>query len=1190
MKLRSLALLLRLLGVGFCAFACFCVTTEGQALAQVPPVKGAEKPAGVRAAQAQQPGQALRPFPDYAMRGVPQKYPRLASAWQTREKALYEKLLAVGRFDVLVVPFQVEGWGLDSATRSVMTAMLASAIARAEGAKVPDPYLVARALGERQRQIRPEDIYRLANAIGARRIVWGFVGHDLKAMTLLVMAQERPASAAAEAAWNTPVAARRLDSVALGDDRSPVAAFESLVPEIVNSLGMSAEKVAARKEESQLGPAGLPKTPLGLTTGHSNAARDAYAFLLLAALAPHRLSRTKERFVEKAFLALGRLTSSSPDYRVLRARAYMMMNYRPAAIQALGVAKTNEEKAVLAALNGNLPELRAAVARETSQLKRVLQKLDEARIASHYDVTDSNSLLAEIKALNLPGPIWLFLVSRAGTQEDAWMQHDNTQLKLLLDHELPVKGASLEEIMRGAMALGDPLKAHAAAELSAFDHGRRFLEADMAKWCCQFSIDKPGVLDYMDLLQAIGHDNLLRRIDFFAHIQGAPAAALQFSNSLEAVYRGHPYYALMRSRAEFKAASGASGAERDGLLKSSYENAFNAMFWEQEQSYVSNDARHQIHASGRNDYGWLDNLYFRDMPFRPYYWTWAAGGNPAIMRDNNEAALKNATREFGTVPQLAGFLRIRNDAEAIKTLLKSIDGRFVGAPQRNEFLAEERLARGDIKSAVLLYRENLALMPMYWDSYRDLGKILFETGEVKEASEVFLSYPGFKGESRGNRVQISNFAFETGSYFYWSGHFDLAEPLYSIAAATKTGSGAEITSELRLKLLTGNLHGAMSDTLRRAQRYNDSYAYRDYLGMLHATGRSKDAWAAFNALVAQLPKPHLWETALAGHHIAGMSETQVIDWAKQEHVRNTAERTNTAARYLVRFATTDRVPSKELPAQLNEIDHPIWQLEGPHRFVVSPSPDGSTGAVLGPDIGGRQSMLPLGVFAASKKQRVKSHFAYFAEAYRAIKTGNHAAAKAAFDEAATLYDMATAHVVYALPYYAVAAAKAGDTSGVEAILQRFRPEVQRFDYHLARAVLAGVAGNMDAATKALRLARYRRPHTETRPLLTQYTYGDICELLAQATKHEGIREMAVNWARQAQKFEPWQSWSYAIEAALTTDPQNRRRAMAMLHYLDPKSARLSAFKQSEINDAVKAYGRINLFLRKTPETGRQDAT
>lgn len=1110
---------------------------------------------------------------------VPGNYKRPVSDWQAGEKAFYEKILLAGKFDVVVFPLQVQQWGFDAATRSLMTAELAAAVAQTGKQKVADPYLVARAVGDGQRQFSVGDFHRIATAVGAKRIVWGYAGHNSQGkMVVTVMVQDWPGPDPARTRW-TPAVKTKFENIAFDDDNPPLAAYQAMLPQIIKGIGYDPAGLAGEKPESRLNLAALPDSPLQLTEPADEPARDAYTFLLFAALTPDYITRTRERFAEKAMLVLSRMSPSSPEYRALLARAYMTLSYRMAALKVLGEPKTEEERGLAAVLNGNLPDVRAFIAKEKHPVKRLLLKLDEINIALHYDVTDSNRLIAELKAMGIPGQIWPFLVARAATEDDAWVQHENAHLKMLLDHELPVKNYSLEDIMRAGASVGEPAKLQATVDLSVFNHGRQFLEAGAAKWCCEFSLSRPGVSDYMDLLQAMGHDNLIRRITFFSSIQGVPQRAVEYSNTLDAVYKGYPYYMVERSKAESRLSRNASGPEKEALLKSAYENAFNAMYWEQGQSHISNYAQHEVNSLGRSDFGLYGNFYYNDIPFRPYYWTWAAGGSPQVIGSNNEAALKNATWEIRTVSQLIGHYRLRNEEPQVKALLKSIEGRFIGSPQRNELLASEELRSGNIKAAELHYRNNIRLIPNYQKSYSDLGKIFFESGDVREASRLFLSWPGFRKGASENRIGIANFAYEVGSYFYWSGHFDLAIPFYRIAEAQQTGASSEMTSALRLKLLAGDMGGALLGSYQRARRYNDSYAYRDYLGMLHASGHSKDAWAGFGTLIKEIPKPHVWETALTGHHIAGATEAEVAEWVQQEAMKNTAERTNTAARYLARFVTTDRIPSRDLPALIDSVDAPVWQLEGQSPWVVRPKEDGSTGLILGPDVRGGHSFLPLGMFANSKKHRVRSPLSYFTEAYRAIKLGDFAAAKKAFDEAAKLYDM-TAQSAYMLPYYALAAAKVGDTAAVEATLRRFAQERRRFDYQLARAVLAASAGKTDDAMQAFALARYRRPYTEDRPLLTQYTFGDICELLTRTTGNSKIRGLAVDWARQNQRSEPWQSWSYAIEAALTANATDRKRALAMLYYLDPKSELLSKFRKPEIDEAVGAYAKSNPFLKK----------
>jgi hypothetical protein len=1116
---------------------------------------------------------ALQPsFQDHAMaRFVPPKYPRPASEWQRNEKAFYEKALSNGKFDVLVVPFQVWGWAVDRPTRSIMTAELAMGIAQSQKVKIPDPYLVAKALGEGQRQLKQDEVYKLADAIGVKRIVWGYAGHDRKGkMSIAVLTQDYTGTARDGARWPAAVATKKFENITLDDDVPAVQAYESLLPELLKSAGAEAASPLFAQMDSKLEMAALPSSPLGLTTSSGNPAQDAYGFLLYSALAPENTERTKEIFAEKALLALLGLSPASPEYRALRARAYMVLGLRIPAIKLLEAPQTDEERGLLAALNGNLPEVRAAAAREKNPLKKLIQKLDENRIAAAYGVTTNKKSIAEVTALKLPGQIWPFVVTRAFVDWDDWSQYDNASLKMLLDYELPVKGHSLEEMVRGSSVLGDPGKIQAIANLSVFHHSRYFMDATVAKGCCEFTFNKPGPLDYLRLLEETGNDNLMRYIHFLSRIQGTHSKALSFANSIDATYKGYPYYSLERSEAEGRLAANGGGTEKEALNKASRENAFNAYYWEQGQSLVATRGQERFQAGGGEYYGRQDNLYYTDIPYRPYYWTWADGGNQETNVNNDLAAFRSATTQIYTLSQLAETYRHYPDRGRVSDLVKSIAGRFMGSPRRNDVLIAEAHLRGDNKSAQAYLRENIALSPAYWTYYEALGKLLIESGDVNEAAKVFNAYEGLKKGSQESRVGIANDAYEAGSYFYWYGHFDLAVPLYRIAASQGTGAASEMTSSLRLKLLAGDINAAMAGTLSRAQRYNDSYAYRDYLGMLHASGHSKEAWDGFRMLVKETQTPHIWESALVGHHMAGLSEAEVVAWAQQSEFKSAGEAKNAAAIYLVRFATTDRTPSGSLSPLIDAMDQQWWKVPQYPRVIHE------SHAVLknSPD-----------------KRRVKSVHAYFVEAYRAIRLKDFAAAKSIFDEATAIYDFSdqSLYLPYSpyLPYYAYAAAKVRDTSGVEKILNNFKQKDQRFDYYLTKAILAGASGKNEEALQFLQDARYRRPHTEKRSLLTQYTFGEISGLTAELTGSSKITALALDWAKKSQKFEPWQSWSYALEARLSKNPAERKRAMAMVFYLDPTSESLSAFDKAEVDAAVKTFGKSNPFLELTPKVAKK---
>src|SRR6185295_7039188 len=103
------------------------------------------------------------PIPDYldtvvacntgAVVGVPGAPPRPASAWLEAEQKMYADVLARSKADVLVVPFQIQGRGLDRVERTLMSADLAYAIGDAGALTVADPFLASLALGEGARRI-----------------------------------------------------------------------------------------------------------------------------------------------------------------------------------------------------------------------------------------------------------------------------------------------------------------------------------------------------------------------------------------------------------------------------------------------------------------------------------------------------------------------------------------------------------------------------------------------------------------------------------------------------------------------------------------------------------------------------------------------------------------------------------------------------------------------------------------------------------------------------------------------------------------------------------------------------------------------------------------------------------------------------------------------------------------------------
>ncbi|MBI4696804.1 MAG: hypothetical protein HY749_22595 [Gammaproteobacteria bacterium] len=1135
------------------------------AKAQVPPAHVVP----ARAVAGEEP-----PAPDwFAAATLPPRFVAPVSAWTVREMADYAKVLGGSRFDILVVPGQVQALGYDRATRSLASALLARSIGIAASIEMPDPYLVARALGEGRRTYEAHDVQTLAAALGVHRIVELHLGHD-RSDALVVTVTSQMAG--------VPMIRRTFKSAPLAASDFAVAAFETLLPQILEFLGLHDSGTAAT-ETGALSADPLPASPLAFFTADGGAARHCYVELALRRLTPARSARVAETFAEKAYLSLTGLAHGAPEYRALRARTLAALGYRAAALRELGAPRTEEEKAVVAHLEGNLPAVRALAAAEKNPLKRLLAEGDANELGQAYDVIEKEDSKRSVEDLRLPGRIWPNLAWRAFSDWDGWSQYDNAWLKQILDLEFPIPGYAIADLTGGAVEIGDEARLRRTLDESVRNHGRKILEALPRTGCCTWHPGRPEARDYMDLLQAIGDDDLLRRIAFYTQMQGRPESAIEYANSLDAVYRGHPYYALLRAIAELAQAKEEAGAAAEGLFQSSHEAATSAIYWEQGQSRVAADAFALLADLHSTVPSFRDNPYARDLPFHPDYPTSFDAEDAAQQIAVHTAALDNSISNFAPVEWVL-YDYERDPAtrdERTQALLKSIESRFIGNPARGELLAKKALAADDRDSAMKHDRENIEVAPGYWPSYMALGTLLVQDARPDEAARVFASFPGFRADSHVHPVALANYAFESGSKLFLTGHLELARPLYEIAARRDTGAAAELTSRVRLYLLDGKLAKALQTQFELAQHYRSPHQYRDYLALLFAGGHAPEAWAGFNALVLREPYPQFWEAAAVGHHREGISPAALTAWAQDAKYANYGDHRGWPAAYLLRYWITDRTPPAELAATLNELDMPTWQLENEWRHVARPRKHEDLQTVVGP-LGefatSEGAVLPLHMFDATPKHRVKSDLAYFSAAFRAYSDGDYSAALKTFEEAAAVYDLTLADFRYMLPYFALAASRASNTSTIERILAKIPPTQREFDYLLGKSIIAVTYHDAAGALRDFTLARYRRPPTDERPFLTHYTYGDIGVRLAELSGDAAIGAITLEWSRACMRLEPWQAWPYGVTAKLTDDVTERKRALAMLQYLDPGSARLSTFPKKEIDAAVGQFGGVNPFL------------
>src|SRR4029078_4481651 len=93
-----------------------------------------------------------------------------------KERTPFKSALEKQKVDVLVAPFQVQGYGLERTERALMSADLAYELGGT--VRCAAPFLVGGALGEGARRYERNAIIRLAHELGARTALIGYVGHD----------------------------------------------------------------------------------------------------------------------------------------------------------------------------------------------------------------------------------------------------------------------------------------------------------------------------------------------------------------------------------------------------------------------------------------------------------------------------------------------------------------------------------------------------------------------------------------------------------------------------------------------------------------------------------------------------------------------------------------------------------------------------------------------------------------------------------------------------------------------------------------------------------------------------------------------------------------------------------------------------------------------------------------------------
>lgn len=855
----------------------------------------------------------MLPYPDTAASDLAAgEEAKWISDWKQDEKQRFVGFLDSrdSEIDVLLVPVQVQANGIERANRSLMTASLAQAISGS--VKVADPYLVARALGDGERRLNPREVIQLAGYLRAKRILWTYAGHrfDKKndrydnRLHLYFQLQERGKDGVF--AEGTPTRDKVIDTLEFSDNDPPVTVFRRNLPQIVETLGFRYQ--AAQKVRPEALKTEFPSTPAAAVAPSGSLANGAQQLQLLASLLPRAAARTRERFLERSLLIAWQLPPEHPSSRVLLARALAGLRMRPLALATLGKPANDDERAIVAALNGNLPELEAVLTKMPMSVQKVMAEIDATDIRYAYESKPSKIADAQRRlAALLPAP-WRSLLQRRFDDADPvrLRRFDNLELLKTLGDEFPDAGAGIAQKLRGWMVTGRSERADLAEiDLAVAAYFAPTLGGREAPACCDIAIWQPGRRDLLDFLTQSVVANVVYKAHRLAVEQALYREALNYINAIDAVFGTHPEVMRARAQAETALANLAEPSLRDRALTKAHDNAARANHW----------LRGTLHA-------WSDRPSHLDSPY------YARNGKamPGHL-ENARSALANATHQTG--PLVAAFYLTPDPADKEK-LLRETSDRFVGEIASPLLEADLLKAQGRNADAIARLQTVVKGKPEQIDIYRKLGNLLMDMGNYAEAAKAYRQYPGLEGPD-ADRLVVDNYAYKKGSLFFWRGETDLAREFFKISAAQNTGSAAGMTSAARNACVDGDYGRAAEQHFNAAQRYGSSYRYRDYFNLLHMLGESAPAWDGFEALVGRFTTPHLWDSALVGHQREGRDAAWIIDWSRKSAQQQGGRALPLARRYLTMAMLTDRIPDKRA---FKAVDTMV-QTDMPYRTLYS---------------------------------------------------------------------------------------------------------------------------------------------------------------------------------------------------------------------------------------------------------------
>lgn len=1078
------------------------------------------------------------------------------SGWLQADARAYSALLATKKDSWLVLPAQVQYLGFDFAERALISAEIADAFA---DQVAPDTLLVARALGESRRRFPKSLVDELTNSLGTTRRLEIYVGHDGKhkislTLQLFDCAPRRSCKLLKQRDWR---------DLPFSDQRPPFLAVGALKNEIRREF-LGAGPLAVKGS-----PASRPMKDVSpAVLGAAKAETPLNATALLATLATEHSPQARERLNVVSLRAALRAPRSA-ESRLLAALAAMNLERRPYALALLRDAKDPASQVLRELLDGNLPQARKNLEAVTDPVQRLMLALEVQDLVQYYDARIEFPSNLVRGAFGAAGKDWLSLVEARARDEDGWVVPDPRAIKELLDILAPVPMFSGKSAIVGSVALGKGVPDDLSVIQLNFKHLDHVLTTLSASSCC---VERSVQWQLHWLLEGWTQASVLQRLNLRLNRQALPQDALRILDEFSPRLSGEPNFERNRAIAMTNMAANAGNADAPRYSQRYRQASLLVLYGSLGQTESS-----RFTAFNSTEYAAFADAFSRDFPSRVYWPT--PGGQDSGSRISECAMAEYSIVDIERPANCLGNLAPAEQAKKRVEFARRFHG-HPGAALAFDRLAAAAMPEGPLDDDQQIARARAALArdPQNWRSIENLAILLLKLkGDYAQADQVFKGYRDFSPRADvGNQsVRLSNLAFDAGSHFFWMGKTELAGHYYRIAAGLRTGSDASLSSASRLAQLNGDYPAAAEILLQRADRYSSSYAYRDYLSYLHAMGFHEEARSGFEQLLEISEYPHVWLAELVGQRMTATSYAKMKAWLMSDGIRDARYRGNRFAPYFaVLWATSDRVPPADFPKFMESLERDVKRVLN-HNLVTRPHPKSEASvATVYPSRfrAGKAPKLPDGT-------NVPSEYVLLSRALSALGARQYPQALQAFDSLADRYSIDDADGMnYVLPYYARAAAKTGDMTHFEDFVKSLDGFNNDFDALLSLATFAAVRRDVPVAERLLSRAFRFRPHTEGRPIMTEYQYAEACEFVAGETGDARFIAMLLDWARRHQRLHPTHGWAYAVEAQYSKVPVEANRALALAIYLDPSSPRIAAIDAKRRADASDWLRKNNPFV------------